>query len=166
MARILMAGFMLFLVVSNCFAEEYSLVTDKEGRTYRHWKMGSDYPNGRAEQLANLDKVKPGISSEEFIKLIGVPNKKEEKGELKVYFYIVAVNDSWANSQEERERPGKYLPDYDLEWEPFFFRNNVFIGCGKKIQNEVNKQYGTKYGSTYVRFGCQRPEELSKLCCD
>lgn len=166
--KMLIVGLCIFLTASNWLGDEYSLVTDKEGRTYKHWKIKEkEYPNGRIEHLANLDKVKKGISADEFIKLVGPPNDKGEIKDLKVYYYKVSMQDWWVSSEDERmanlER-GLYSPDYDIMWEPFFFRNDVFIGCGNKIQDEVNNQYKTSYRRVYVRSECAVPEELYELC--
>ena len=167
MIHFLVLTIFLFSFQAHCIAEEFkisedfTIVKDKAGRSYKHRSINGQ---GRFDQIMNLDKLKKGIITEEFTGILGSPNKMETAGELEVFFYIVAVADRYAQSQEERDNSKEYLPDYDLEWEPFFFKKKVFIGCGSKMQDEVNKEYGTKFFSSYVRFGTQRPEELGQLC--
>jgi len=160
----LFIGLFLIFLTSNCYAEDYTLIKDKDRRTYKNWQIGNECPNGSYEQLAKLDEIKIGISENEFINILGAPHQEENNQDLKIYTYIVAVRDCWAKNQEARAKSTRYLPDYDIEWEPFFFKDGKFIGCGEKVQNEISKQYQKSWFSSHTRCGTERPDELKNLC--
>jgi hypothetical protein len=164
-------GFLFLFFVSTCYAEDpitenYILITDMQGRTYKNWQIEA-CPGGREEELTNIDKLEIGIKPDKFVEILGTPDQEELNGDLTIFWYVISDWDCHTRTKAERENSineNIYLPDFDRLWAPFFFRDNVFVGCGPDVEKSISEKYGQNYYTHYVRFDRGLTQELFDFC--